>query len=1774
MSISMPSRTQTSSRKPSSRKRAFLARSIAALLVGGGLFVPATQAATFYWDQNGTAGGFGTGTGNWAEDDTSPGPGRWTTSSAGTLAGSLTQATANTDIFNFGTATLGLSAGTITVSGTVNMGNTTYGAASGEIVLSGGTIAYSAAPIITVNNTTNRIESDIAGAATSFSKAGTGTLVLTGANTFTGSLNVNGGILDLGGGTATGSLDSTVLTLSGGAFNYTRTGSTTQSFTTTNINGGGNLQLSVVSGNTLDLGTITRGIGAAYNFASTGGGTLAALAASNDASGIMPGFTHGDSWAVANGSGVAISALGGGSYTLSTVAGTFAASYLGNIDVENSAGLIDGPITANSLRFSSAAANTMTLDAGTNTLTSGGILVGSGVGSNLSTITGGDLVGAASKDLNITQNNTAGGLTISAIIANNTGATALTKNGDGLLTLDGNNTFTGGVFINAGTVALGNAGALNSTTANAVTFGAGSNGTLRLGGNSVVVSNLSTNTTLAPGSTIVENASATNATLTVGNASNLSGTFAGIIQDGSGGGTLALTKAGTGTLTLSGANSYTGGTILNAGTVNISNATSFGTGSVTVAGSSRINVATGLTYANDITVNSGQTLTLQNPVTATSTATFPGILAGSGTISMPNTSTNAQQGIVAFTNTANTFTGNVVLSASGSGDEHFQFNSIGDGGNFTFAKNGNRQLITYTGSSDITFNTRTIAVASTMINGNITDRQGMDGGGTNPVSSFNNTGSGTVNFTQDMVIGTIASGNYGVLYFGGTNTGNNTYSGVIADPAGAAKLAIGKTNDGKWILSGANTYEAMTLIVRGTLEVPTIIDAANAQPLGINQAFQLGRGGDSGTLSYTGGTSSTDKQVFLGSPINSANGTGGGTIANNGTGALTFTNPIFNALSTTYVNPGSGATTGVAPTVARTLTLSGSYTGAANTIQGVIQNNANTNTTGIVNVVKTGDSTWVLSGTNTYTGTTTVSGGTLVMANTQAFGTGSIARIILSGGGTADIATDGGDTAYNITVGSNANGTIVSNRATAGAAIDHTLGTLNVGASTTAGGTQLNVTAGANVTSGTPSITVAGITLGAGAITLPSIATVNPTTANLLVGTVTATGAAANPKTLNLDGTSSGNQVTGVISNGVTPVAILKTNSSTWTLSGDNTYTGPTTVSGGTLALSTATTNNIASSPTINLSSGTSVLDVTGVTGSGGFTLAAGQQLSGIGTVNGSVAASSTSIVAPGNSAGNLTFANGVDLSAGGVYSWELGALSTSNPGTDFDTITVSGGNLALAGTSALTLDFNLVSATDPNSADAFWTSPRTWKIIDVTTGTNTGDTNLSTITNATYTSGSFTTTVGAGGDAGDVFLVFTPTVVGASTWIGASGDNWTAGTSWTGSVPNSATAEAQFTTTGGAIANLDVDQTVNKLTFDATTSNDYTISGPGKLTLAGTTPSITTTATNTGDQIVAVNLDLAAGTSVSVQGGTLELNSPANAVLGAGVTATVATGATLSLGGTGNALSDGTSTHANVANSGTLAATTAGKRVGEISGTGTTTVNAAGATLTANHIRQSTLNIGAGNTVTVATNGGDSGTSVVSTLSINATGKLDLNDNDLVVDNGNLATLTAQLASGLDINGSYGNGPGITSSAFANNVDFNTVLGIAANSELGYTSFSGQTVDANDVLIKYTYYGDADLSGSVDTSTDFDLYITGLTSGGSLGGWLFGDFDYSGTVDSSTDFDLYITGLTTQGGALLTAGGGGNQVQAVPEPSTFVLGGLALLGFAGVGLRKRRLSA
>jgi hypothetical protein len=162
--------------------------------------------------------------------------------------------------------------------------------------------------------------------------------------------------------------------------------------------------------------------------------------------------------------------------------------------------------------------------------------------------------------------------------------------------------------------------------------------------------------------------------------------------------------------------------------------------------------------------------------------------------------------------------------------------------------------------------------------------------------------------------------------------------------------------------------------------------------------------------------------------------------------------------------------------------------------------------------------------------------------------------------------------------------------------------------------------------------------------------------------------------------------------------------------------------------------------------------------------------------------------------------------------------------------------------------------------------------------------------------------------------------------------------------------------------------------------------------------------------------------------------------------------------------------------------------------------------------------------------------------------------------------------------------GPGITSSvaqADAANPGSSPYGGVAAigyadNSDLGRTDIPG-----NSVLVRFTYYGDADLNGVVDLN-DFDDWLYGFT-GGQLAdggnGWANGDFDYDGTVDLN-DFDLWLAGFTSGLGSLSTldhaidvstlSSSQKTQlldiVSSVPEPASF-----SLLAAGTIGLLSRR---
>lgn len=205
----------------------------------------------------------------------------------------------------------------------------------------------------------------------------------------------------------------------------------------------------------------------------------------------------------------------------------------------------------------------------------------------------------------------AGGVNFSSAAAN------------GRFTLTQAAAYTGGTGIDAKTtVVAGAKDVLKNSTAIFL------NGTFDTNGNDQTLNKLQNNGTIT-------NSGRYDAKLTLNNVTAADATtFAGKILDGTGGGKLAVAKTGAGTLTLTGANTYSGGTTLAAGTLEIGNDKALGTGTVTVTGATTtIARGAGADYkiANDVNLGD-KTLTLLNGHGVGSSFTLSGVISGTGSL--------------------------------------------------------------------------------------------------------------------------------------------------------------------------------------------------------------------------------------------------------------------------------------------------------------------------------------------------------------------------------------------------------------------------------------------------------------------------------------------------------------------------------------------------------------------------------------------------------------------------------------------------------------------------------------------------------------------------------------------------------------------------------------------------------------------------------------------------------------------------------------------------------------------------------------------------------------------------------------------------------------------------------------------------------------------------------------------------------------------------------------------------------------------------------------
>ncbi|NKA16744.1 MAG: hypothetical protein EBV74_02310, partial [Alphaproteobacteria bacterium] len=799
------------------------------------------------------------------------------------------------------------------------------------------------------------------------------------------------------------------------------------------------------------------------------------------------------------------------------------------------------------------------------------------------------------------------------------GGFGLTKTSAGILVLSNSNSYTGATTISAGTLTV--SGTLADTTAVTVSSGT----TYNVNADDTIGS-------LAGAGTV--STSTVGAKILTSGGDNTSTTFSGVIQNGTG--TLSLTKSGSGTLTLSGANTYTGLTTVSAGTLAYGVNNAIYTGAVTVNGSTAVLdlgvytdtvgavtltagqiTGTGSSTQGILTSSSGFTINPATGVTVSVSANLAGavnlIHSGAGTANLSGynaysgtTTLNTSGGILAIT-------GSGTLSGTSSGVYSGAI-SIGTGTTFTYSSSADQTLSGIISSSGTLTKDTSSSSTLTLTNTNTYTGGTNVNAGTLILDQSSNTtgtvladtGAVTVNggtlqlndLTETVGAVTLTSGSITVVTAGNTLTGTsytlNPSSGTHSISAVlAGSVALTKSGNGTVTLSGTNTYTGVTTINAGTLSVATIGNGGVAGNLGqaTNSATNIVLGG--GTLKYTGSTASTNRAF---------------TISDSTTGTFEVS------------------------TAATDLTISG----AAASTSGAL--------------TKTGSGRLILSGANQYTGVTTISEGVLQASNASALGTAASGTTVANGAALEITTTINAEALTLNGSGISSGGALrnVSGNNTYAGAItqasdsrinsDSGILTLNVATGNAIAGT-FNITFGGSgdITvadpiaistgtltkdgSGTLTFTAANTYTGLTTISAGTLAygvsnaissggiTINGTGAVLAlgiysdtVGTITLTEGSITSTTGVLTGTSYVlNPATGKTVNVSAILAgsatVTKSDLGTAVLSGNNTYTGLTTISAGVLRVS----HNNALGDTLN---GTTVsngaaLELTYSTGSG-----------------------------------------------------------------------------------------------------------------------------------------------------------------------------------------------------------------------------------------------------------------------------------------------------------------------------------------------------------------------------------------------------------------------------------------------------------------------------------------------------------------------------------------------------------------------------------------------
>ena len=891
-------------------------------------------------------------------------------------------------------------AGTVTLSGATTpvIGGLKGSTALASVITSG----WSSATAFTLNLGTG-ITDTYSGAigngsgSTALTKTGLGTQVLSGANTFSGTVTLNAGTLQIGDGSV-GSLNGTTgmaLTFGGsGLFHVDEAADSNQGMGALSFSAGDGTVQSTYVGTpgtnvtTLTFGTRSRTAGATANFVASGGtnGTNNKIVMTQAAGYIDQGtFFGGSNYAWMDGSNTFVRGI---NYTSDTGAATTAggSSGLPATGIGGGAtlyaqmtGAVSGQGSQTFSTLNIAGDNALTLNGGA-TLTVNGLLKSGNTGSP-TVISGGTAIQpAASAELVIRTNQAGDSLSISTPLAANGGS--LTKSGAGSLTLTGTGA-TGAFTMDGGSLYINNG---NTLTSASVTTG---------GGNSTTMTVTGTNSKWTDsGALTIGNAGSGN-TLALSAGGNISCTT-GIIG--------SLAQANNNAVTIDGTNSKWTGT----GALTLGNSANSNFNSLTVSNAGSVNIGNqALTVGNSGSFNS---LTIQSGGTVVCNAFNLGNASGSNgnSVLVTGASTQLTAGALSVGSTVNAPTAaNSMVVNSGA-----QVTS----GALYVGRSGNAGVSNNTLTIDGT-NTKWTGTGAVNLDG-VDSVMTVSGGAT---ASFTGAGSMYVGYNS----GTSSRGSSLIVDGAGSlfeiksgdnfNIGNKGANNqVLIQNGGKAKFAIAcymnywnnyytnsPTNSmtvtgtgSEWI--GTGTGGTNWYMGNGVMNVFNGGAVSSVNDLYVNNYSKvyLGDGNSLSTISANSVTMvSANGQLNFNNGKLVARATGGNLIS--GTGAVTLNGPA-------YIDTATFSTT-----ISSAIGGTGSFT-------------------------KQGTGTLALTGANNYSGATTIQQGTLALA-----ATGSIAN------STTLVVGDAGSSGTVLDLTAKSGYTIASGTTLKG------IGTVNVGSGNT-----------------------------------------------------------------------------------------------------------------------------------------------------------------------------------------------------------------------------------------------------------------------------------------------------------------------------------------------------------------------------------------------------------------------------------------------------------------------------------------------------------------------------------------------------------------------------------------------------------------------------------------------------------------------------------------------------------------------------------------------------